>query len=204
MRMLPAYFPSRKADAASAPRAIQFSLNGNPANAYRLRVSLLIEQSSVPALRVEINGHSGHFYLHPKLDYSMGDTIAAFFPAYSHADVDVDFPGSYLHTGTNTITLQAVATQDKGVPEAGFVYDALELELSHVLLLRRRRLWSRPSFISSMDKTFQSRWISSFDAAAIRSLDRSISRSAGQHYRQPFRDRSEFGEERLSLRDTGI
>ena len=123
----PAYFSSRKPELASAPRTIQFSLDSKPASAYRLRVSLVIEHSSVPALRVAINGHAGVFYLHPTLDYSMGDTTAAYFPAYSHAAVDVDFPAGYLQPGTNTITLQAIATQDKGVPDAGYVYDAVEL-----------------------------------------------------------------------------
>ena len=133
----PAFFPSHKPDPASAPRAIQFSLGSTPTDAYRLRVSLLIEHSSVPALQVAINGHAGVFYLHPKLDYSMGDTMAAFFPAYSHATVEVDFPGSYLHAGANTIALQAVATEDKGVPDAGFVYDAVELDRTSTFCCRR-------------------------------------------------------------------
>jgi alpha-mannosidase len=194
-----AYFPSRKTTAASAPRTIQFSLKSNPANAYRLRVSLLIEQSSVPALRVEINGHSGHFNLHPKLDYSMGDTAAAFFPAYSHADVDVDFPGSYLRTGTNTITLQAVATQDKGVPDAGFVYDAVELE-------RTARFVSAPTALvqpTIFYKQNGNRLLEQVDifvrcSGQLHSgqVDLEI---AGQHYRQPLRPGYDFGEERYSL-----
>jgi hypothetical protein len=88
----PALFATGKADAGNAPRAIQFSMEGKPAAAYRLHVALLIEHSSQPALRVAVNGHEGTFYLHPKLDYSMGDTVAAFFPAYSHADVEADRP----------------------------------------------------------------------------------------------------------------
>lgn len=124
----PALFASTHPNAESAPRAIQFSLPAKPAAAYRLRVSLLIEHSSEPALHVSINGRAGTFYLHPELDYSMGDTMAAFFPAYSHASVEFDFPGSYLQAGTNTIALQAVAAADKGVPDAGFNYDAIELD----------------------------------------------------------------------------
>ena len=111
----PAIYPSSAPSAALAPRAIRFSLDGKPSTAYRLRVSLLIEHSSVPALRVSINGHSGLFYLHPRLDYSMGDTMAAFYPAYSHATVEFDFPGSDLRSGANSISLQAVGTADKGV-----------------------------------------------------------------------------------------
>jgi alpha-mannosidase len=119
----PAAFTTGHSDPSSAPRTIEFSLATEPSSAYRLRVSLLIEHSSVPAIRVFINGRTGTFYLHPELDYSMGDTIAAFFPAYAHATVEFDFPGNYLHEGTNSIALQAVATADKGVPDAGFNYD---------------------------------------------------------------------------------
>ncbi|QNI33689.1 hypothetical protein H7849_07120 [Alloacidobacterium dinghuense] len=129
----PAYVPASNSDIASAPRTIQFSMTDKPSTAYRLRVSLLVEHSSVPELRVSINGRTGIFYLHPELEYSMGDTMAAFFPAYSHSTVEFDFPGDYLHQGSNTITLQAVATASKAVPDAGFNYDAIELDQSSAL-----------------------------------------------------------------------
>jgi alpha-mannosidase len=115
-------------DPASAPRAIDFTITGRPEPTYRLKVSLLIEHSSVPALRVGINGRLGTFYLHPSLDYNMGDMVAAFYPAYAHAEVDVDFPGSWLKTRTNSISLQAVSAGDKVIPDAGFEYDAIELQ----------------------------------------------------------------------------
>src|SRR5579863_7578694 len=124
----PVAWPDKPADAKSAPRAIDFSISGAPAATYRLKVSLLTEQSSVPALRVGINVRLGTFYLHPKLDYNMGDMIAAFYPAYARAEVEADFPGSWLKTGANTISLQAVPVNDKGVPDAGFQYDAIELQ----------------------------------------------------------------------------
>lgn len=39
----------KPADPTSAPRAIEFSITGRPEPAYRLKASLLIEHSSVPA-----------------------------------------------------------------------------------------------------------------------------------------------------------
>jgi len=57
----------------------------------------------------------------------MGDMVAAFYTAYARAEVEVDFPGSWLKTGTNSISFQAVPAGDKGVPDAGFEYDAIEL-----------------------------------------------------------------------------
>ena len=124
----PSFYPGGQSDSSAAPRAIVFSIAGNPERAYRLVVSIMIDHSSVPALGVSINGRRGLFYLHPRLDYAMGDMVAAFYPAYSHAQVEVDFPGAWLHSGRNTIALQAVAIGDQGVPDAGFNYDAIELD----------------------------------------------------------------------------
>jgi hypothetical protein len=113
---------------ASAPRAIIFSLEGPPADNYRLHIGLLVESASVPALKVDINGKDGMFYLHARLDYSNGDQGDSFYPAYSSADVEFTFPGSYLRTGTNRIALQVVEEADDAVPEAGLNYDAIELD----------------------------------------------------------------------------
>ena len=63
-----------------------------PAPSYRFHVALLIESSSVPALRVVINGKIGTFFLQPKLDTENGDQVSAFYAAYSHADVEFNFP----------------------------------------------------------------------------------------------------------------
>lgn len=121
---------------ALAPRAITFTLNHAPAAAYRMHVALLIEYASVPALRIDINGKHGKFYLRPRLDYHDGDQRDLFNPTYSHADVVFDFPGSYLHSGTNTVTLQAVEEANKALPDAelppdaALTYDAIELDRS--------------------------------------------------------------------------
>jgi hypothetical protein len=118
----------------AAPRTIHFSLANAPARSYRFHVALLIESSSVPALRVVVNGKNGAFYLQPKLDTENGDQISSFYAAYSHADVKFDFPGDYLHRGTNTITLQAVEKVPASLPnaalpaDASFTYDAIELD----------------------------------------------------------------------------
>jgi hypothetical protein len=123
----PVAFAGKPAEGASAPRTIAFAIVGAPDRSYHFRASIMIEQSSVPALSVGINGKTGLFYLHPKLDYKMGDMVAAFYPAYSRAEVEFDFPGAWLRQGKNAITLQAVALADKEVPDAGFAYDAIEL-----------------------------------------------------------------------------
>ncbi len=112
----------------SAPRAITFSLQGVPASNYELHIALLAESPSVPAVKVVINGKAGMFYLHPVLDYNNGDQWDSFDPAYSSADVDFAFPGSYLRSGVNTITLEVIEQAAEAVPGAGLSYDAIELD----------------------------------------------------------------------------
>jgi alpha-mannosidase len=114
--------------AAASPRTIEFEIHGPLATAYQFKVALLFELQSVPALRIVINGRSGIFYPEPKLDDRMGDTSAAFDPVYSSADISFAFPGSFLHSGLNTITLQAIEEADDIVPDTGFGYDAIELD----------------------------------------------------------------------------
>ncbi len=195
----PAVFTSGKPDPASEPRAIQFSVKGELSGAYRLTVSLLVEHSSVPALRVTINSHTGTFYLHPKLDYSMGDTMAAFFPTYSHAIVEFSFPGDYLRIGTNTITLQAVAVTDKGVPDAGFNYDAIKLE-------RASSPSTNPSAQIEPTVFYQQHGASLSEQVDVFVRYGQHPRSgqvdleiAGHHYSNHLRADQDFGEERLHI-----
>lgn len=186
-------------DADTAPQIVQFSIAEKPSATYRLRVSLLIEHSSVPALRVAINGRTGTFYLHPELDYSMGDTMAAFFPAYAHATVEFDFPGSLLHSGTNSIAFQAVATADKGVPDAGFNYDAIELDTSSNTANAPTAQIEPTIFYKQTGNTLTERvdvFVRYSERPRSGKLDLEI---AGKHYSAPLEGKQDFGEERIHL-----
>jgi alpha-mannosidase len=195
----PSAFPAVHSDMASAPRMIQFSLSSRPAAAYHLRVSLLIEHSSVPELRVTINGRSGKFYLHPRLDYSMGDTMAAFFPAYAQAMVEFDFPGEYLHEGANNIALQAVASADKGVPDAGFNYDAIELDrLSSLSALLTAQ--ADPTIFYQQHGASLAEQVDIFVRYGERPGSGDVDLEVlGQHYKYPLRADQDFGEERFTV-----
>jgi alpha-mannosidase len=111
-----------------APRVVNFSLDRLPAAGYEILVSLLIENPTVPALKISVNGKKGTFYLHPKLDYKMGDQLSWFDPIYSQAEVRFAFPGSYLHEGMNSITFQVLAQADEQATTAHLIYDAVELD----------------------------------------------------------------------------
>ncbi|WP_158750942.1 polysaccharide lyase family protein [Acidobacterium sp. S8] len=195
----PSAFPAGHVEPSSAPRTIQFSMPEKPASGYRLRVSLLIEHSSVPALRVAINGRTGTFYLHPELDYSMGDTMAAFFSAYGHATVEFDFPGNYLHSGTNSISLQAVATAEKGVPDAGFNYDAIELDPS-TAASSAPSAHIEPTIFYRQHENSLTEQVDVFVRYGQRPQSGKVDLEiAGRHFQAPLRADQDFGEERIQL-----
>jgi alpha-mannosidase len=115
-------------DAAHSPQTIVFSIDGKPSPVYTVSVSLLFEHSSVPALRVAVDGHTGDFYPAPDLSRDLGDGAGIFFPAYSTATVRFLVPGTFLKTGENEISFSAVSLQDgPEVPDAGFSYDAITM-----------------------------------------------------------------------------
>jgi len=129
---------SANADAGCQPHpyTIQFDLQDNPRGVYSLKVALLVETPQVPSLEVNINGHRGLFYQHPRLDRKAGDW-ASFMPGYSSDTIEFGFPATFLFKGTNTLILTAiddpaVEFDPKAIPnlgeEPGIVYDALEMD----------------------------------------------------------------------------
>lgn len=108
-------------------REIQFTLEGELAPAYQLRVALLVERAAVPAMQVTVNGKSGLFHLSPKLDNRMGDSTGGNRTGYSCDDLFVDIPGGWLKSGENTISLLPVIVSDEAVPDAGLNYDVITL-----------------------------------------------------------------------------
>lgn len=184
---------------AAGPRTIAFELPGKPEGSYHFRASILIEESSVPALRVGINGKAGLFYLHPKLDYKMGDMGAAFYPAYSRAEVEFDFPGAWLKAGKNAMTVQAVALADKEVPEAGFVYDALELTRGGGADAGKVSAHAEPTIFYTKSGAGVEERVDVF----VRTMAKprgSVELSLGGHsMTQPLASKEDFGEERVSF-----
>jgi alpha-mannosidase len=187
------------ADPASAPRAVDFTIAGSPEPAYRLKVSTLIERSSVPRLRVGINGRLGTFYLHPRLDYNMGDMVAAFYPAYARAEVEVDFPGSWLKKGTNSISFQAVPVGDKFVPDAGFEYDAIELRQADSVPTTIRAHAQPTIFFQKRGATLDER-VDVFVGYDERPRSGRVALAiSGRTFRQPLHADQDFGEERITF-----
>jgi alpha-mannosidase len=186
----------------AAPRTITFSLDQVPAAVYQLHLSFLIESPSVPAIRVNINGKQGMFYLHPKLDYGMGDLLSSFYPAYSSADVLFPFPGSFLHQGANTLTLQAVLEEEKVVADAGLTYDAVELESDPSAKAHESSSAQiEPTIFYKQKQGDLAEMVDVFlrcgkPVTAGDAVDLTI---AGKHYHQALRGNQDFGEEKLQF-----
>lgn len=192
-------YAGKASSADTAPRAIDFSVAGRPERDYRLKVSLIIDHSSVPALRIGINGRTGLFYLHPKLDYAMGDMTAAFYPAYSRAEVECDFPGTWLKSGSNRITLQAVAIGKEGVPDAGFNYDAIALD-SVKSLPAAIEAHATPTIFYTKQGTELNERVDVFVRYRERPRSGHVALAmAGRHWSSALKGGQDFGEERVSF-----
>src|SRR3954470_11163564 len=112
------------------PHHILFSLaavNGP----YVLKIATLIEQPRIPALRIDMNGHAGTFYLHPKLSYSRSDFTYAFDPHEAQSILEIGLPSSFLKAGQNRVTITLVDDPETPPGEeeiGGITYDALSLQ----------------------------------------------------------------------------
>ncbi len=111
------------------PYKIEFSLDSLQGQ-YSLKIATLIEKPRVPSVVVTINGHSGVFYLHPRLSYYPGDFSYAFDPHESDGDLQIEIPTAFLKRGANVVSLMCV-DDPPGPPEqasaSGLTYDALSL-----------------------------------------------------------------------------
>jgi hypothetical protein len=112
------------------PYTIQFDLEEIPQGVYTFKVGLLSENACVGQLQVEINGHVGFYYQHPKLTYDGGDRELIVSPIAGTDTILVDIPVNFLQKGTNKFVLTAVdeASEAVGDVHSALVFDALELD----------------------------------------------------------------------------
>jgi len=117
------------------PFTIRFDLAEPPKGLYRLKLAVLYETPRLSHLRVEVNGHAGLFYFHPKLEYSAGDWEGTFVPQTSIDTKVVEIPAKWMKAGENTIVLTALddpAEKQTSLGaiapgHTGVVYDGLEM-----------------------------------------------------------------------------
>ena len=124
----PSSAPRTHVAAAAEPRTISFSILHAPSPAYRLQSSFLIENRSLPIVRICIDANCGNFYLDSPLEAHMGDSDDTFQSVLAPAEITFVFPGTYLHTGANHITFQMIEEKDEEISDATLTYDAVELD----------------------------------------------------------------------------
>ena len=117
------------------PFTILFTLPEKSTGVYRLTVGILYETPRLSHLRLDVNGHSGNFYFHPRLDYAAGDWEGTFVPQTSVDTKIIEIPAEWLRQGENRFVLTAVDTPstvenslgDIALGHTGLIYDALKL-----------------------------------------------------------------------------
>ena len=122
------------------PLTIQFDLSEVPTGLYSMRIGLLVRTLRVPWLEVEVNGHRGWFYQHPKLTYASGAMDAGAMPTSAESTIRFQIPTNFLKRGVNRLVLTALDEASR-VPEtrsptyrsyrygeSRLDYDALEMD----------------------------------------------------------------------------
>jgi hypothetical protein len=129
-----AFQPASSTAASGYPLTVEFELPQTPHGLYTLTAGLLVEAPGLPVLQVEINGHRGWFYQHPKIILSTNEISPAFFPTFSESRITIALPIPYLNRGANKLVLTAIdetavkSTAPLGRRSPGIYYDALGLQ----------------------------------------------------------------------------
>ena len=110
---------------ADVPYTIEFHLHGSPSANYLLQIDTLAATPVLPVLHVEVNEHSGNFYLRPRLTDSTVEPNPV-----SRSSLEIEIPAAYLHAGTNRIVLTCVdpgRSSDNRQSTPAIRYDYLSL-----------------------------------------------------------------------------
>jgi hypothetical protein len=108
------------------PYTILFNLDHPPKGLYRLTISVLLRDSRIPNLALDLNGKSGLIYFNRKLSYYPGDPSVE-SPIYGDAQVEITLPATALRAGENKLVLTAVDDPKDGDGDSVLFYDALKL-----------------------------------------------------------------------------
>jgi len=174
---------------------IAFSLPGTPAAGYTLTLAVLTWMPRIPTLHVAVNGHTGTFYLHPKLNYTFGDGVFAFDPHYSISELKIAIPARFLHSGGNSVVLEPV--DDPASPPdrhdvSGIAWDALQLAEGEPAEGVSASL--TPTIFYKRDDTEVVEAIMRLDHQSAGNL---VLHIAGHRYEAPLARVGEFGEQRF-------
>jgi alpha-mannosidase len=192
------------------PFTVFFDLPDAPRGVYHLKIAMLYETPRLSHLRVDINGHAGMFYFHPRLDYNAGDWEGTFVPQTSVDTKIIAMPAAWLKKGSNRLVLTAL--DDPATPQnsfgaialghSGLVYDALEFSQDATTHYRPNVVEAMvvPSVFYRDTKAGLAEVVEVYAgfAAAPRAGDAELSLGGGT-LRQSFISTDAFGEQRLEF-----
>ncbi|HSZ63600.1 MAG TPA: polysaccharide lyase family protein [Terriglobales bacterium] len=190
------------------PFMVKFVLNDAPLGVYRLKVAILYETPRLSFLKLEVNGHSGFFYFHPKLDFRAGDWEGTFVPQTSIDEKTILIPSAWLRKGENAFVLTAM--DDPTTPQnslgaiapghTGLIYDALELVQDDTGQYNENVFTAQiePTIFYRETKAGLVEVVDVFvGAPKFHGGDSVQLRLAGHSFSKPFATSNEFGEARL-------
>jgi alpha-mannosidase len=192
------------------PFTVKFVLKDTPHGAYHLKIAILYETPRLSFLRLDVNGHSGYFYFHPKLDFRAGDWEGTFVPQTSTDEKTISIPAAWLRKGENAFVLTAIddpATSQMSLGaiapgHTGLIYDALEFSQNDA------EHYDASAFSAQIEPTVFYRETGTgmvelvdvfISASALPSTGSAELRVAGHSFNRAFSTRNEFGEERLEF-----
>jgi len=192
------------------PFTVLFDLKNHPRGVYSLKLAMLYETPRLSYLKLDINGHTGLFYFHPKLDFAAGDWEGTFVPQTSADTKVIEIPASWLKQGENRLVLTALddppaVEHSLGAiapGDSGLVYDALELDHDPVAKYDNARVTAliQPTIFyrtAAQGLTEQVDVFASFARLPSRAV--ATLRIAGHTFTQQISPSQSFGEQKFSF-----
>jgi len=193
------------------PFTVKFALKDAPRGLYRLKIAILYETPRLSFLKLEVNGHSGFFYFHPRLDFRAGDWEGTFVPQTSTDEKTISIPAAWLRKSENTFVLTAMddpATAQISLGaiapgHTGLIYDALEFVQNDA------EQYNQGAFTARIQPTIfyqetRGRMLEVVDVflSASRFPKSSYAEfsAAGYSFRTSFSTKNQFGEARLEFK----
>ncbi len=192
------------------PFTIKFVLDDAPLGVYRLKLAILYETPRLSFLKLEVNGHSGFFYFHPKLDFRAGDWEGTFVPQTSVDDKTISIPAAWLRKGENTFVLTALdnpATPQNSLGaiapgHTGLIYDALEFVQDDAAQYDVNAFAAQiePTIFYRDTQVGMVELVDVFLSASALPRDETLELRVADHsFSRPFSTTNEFGEDRLEF-----
>lgn len=192
------------------PFTVLFDLDGTPRGVYRLKVAMMYVTPRLSFLKLDVNGHTGLFYFHPKLEYGGGDWEDTFVPQTSSDTKTIDLPAEWLRAGENKLVLTAL--DDPATPvtalgniapgQTGIAYDALEFTQDPDATYDNARLQAtaEPTIFYRQGAAGMAEIVDVFTSFARLPHRGSVQLTAGgKTVSQDFTTNDDFGERRLSF-----